>query len=628
MLLLQQRVVVVRLHVVQQDALHAQVRPALEVLAPSFPELPLLVARLLVLFVVGGAAQLGRRVGRLGLAPLHARNHAATGSARSAQAACTVRLAPLRRWRMGEPSVCVHHRAHPRTCDEVCECRTVARVPPPGPPASCTLLAPPPSSACLLPPPPPPPPPRLLPESKGCSGGGRRDPAGTLPTPPTPAAAAAAASACVCRWCAASASAVSGDWGTPTSGSAPAAPAAGATATGAGAPPVVEPATLPAADAWRLRAGMCMKPLAPAPDVLMGAGGTRAPGAAPRAVWCELPAPGSIVAPLSCFPLRCSPAAGDAGGVDAPRARGCWALSGLFFLLPNGLSCAGCAPLAPRVDVGVGVGTAPLPAAALPAWPLPAAGTAARLDIVLCHWRTVRVWCAEVVRPLGGGRTRPHSGHWAIIVLGLRRPSAAEHHAALPAAPPAAAACSALRNRWPNRRCKKGRVKADSSWLGDANAQRGCGSHDCCAAAHAVRAARKPETDFRLSFGRSGLLQSTTSAILLAAATRCPSSCVRRWACRVAGLLSLQSAQYKQLLSTSSGATSGGVSSSRRSNSATRSRSLGEAMANAEALLQAVHAAQEAVGKQGDTVRSLKAELKDGKVDKVRKAGIPPRSPR
>lgn len=34
-------------------------------------------------------------------------------------------------------------------------------------------------------------------------------------------------------------------------------------------------------------------------------------------------------------------------------------------------------------------------------------------------------------------------------------------------------------------------------------------------------------------------------------------------------------------------------------------------------LQQAIEAAQEAVTKQGDTVRSLKAELKDGKVEKV-----------
>jgi hypothetical protein len=40
-------------------------------------------------------------------------------------------------------------------------------------------------------------------------------------------------------------------------------------------------------------------------------------------------------------------------------------------------------------------------------------------------------------------------------------------------------------------------------------------------------------------------------------------------------------------------------------------------MSNLEALQKAVEVAQEAVGKQGDTVRSLKAELKDGKVDRV-----------
>lgn len=38
----------------------------------------------------------------------------------------------------------------------------------------------------------------------------------------------------------------------------------------------------------------------------------------------------------------------------------------------------------------------------------------------------------------------------------------------------------------------------------------------------------------------------------------------------------------------------------------------------AEELEAAVLAAQEAVNKQGDTVRSLKAELKEGKVEKVR----------
>lgn len=41
-------------------------------------------------------------------------------------------------------------------------------------------------------------------------------------------------------------------------------------------------------------------------------------------------------------------------------------------------------------------------------------------------------------------------------------------------------------------------------------------------------------------------------------------------------------------------------------------------MINTELLEQAFLAAQEAVQKQGDTVRSLKASLKDGKVERVR----------
>jgi hypothetical protein len=45
---------------------------------------------------------------------------------------------------------------------------------------------------------------------------------------------------------------------------------------------------------------------------------------------------------------------------------------------------------------------------------------------------------------------------------------------------------------------------------------------------------------------------------------------------------------------------------------------------SAEELAKAVADAQEAVTKQGDTVRSLKASLKDGKVDKVRTSGIAP----
>lgn len=38
-------------------------------------------------------------------------------------------------------------------------------------------------------------------------------------------------------------------------------------------------------------------------------------------------------------------------------------------------------------------------------------------------------------------------------------------------------------------------------------------------------------------------------------------------------------------------------------------------------LEQAIVVAQDAVAKQGDTVRSLKASLKDGKIEKVRQAG-------
>lgn len=46
-------------------------------------------------------------------------------------------------------------------------------------------------------------------------------------------------------------------------------------------------------------------------------------------------------------------------------------------------------------------------------------------------------------------------------------------------------------------------------------------------------------------------------------------------------------------------------------------------MAAVEELQKALEAAQEAVTKQGDTVRSLKAELKDGKVDRVSRRPVP-----